>query len=85
MKSASNATTFRPSTSIPSQELEELVACRLNGRIREFRLVLETDGLVLSGYCRSYHAKQVAQHFVMDMSTMPILANEIEVMTADAP
>jgi hypothetical protein len=85
MKSGSNATMFRPSPSPSYQELEKLIASRLNGRVRAFQLVLETDGLVLHGYCISYHAKQVAQHLVMEMSTLPILANEIEVMTRNEP
>ena len=28
---------------------------------------------------RTYHAKQVAQHTVMQMTDLPIVANEIEV------
>ncbi len=35
--------------------------------------------LVLRGFARTYHAKQLAQHAVMTETEMPILANEIEV------
>ena len=59
--------------------LETRVQSRLNGRVRHFRLVLREGGLVLMGRARTYYAKQIAQHEVMQATSLPILANEIEV------
>ena len=60
-------------------ELEEQVRQRLGGRLRDFRLSIRDAGLVLGGHTRSHHAKQLAQHALMDMTLAPIVANEIEV------
>jgi hypothetical protein len=59
--------------------LENRVQARLSGRIRNLRLVLRDYGIVLCGFARTYHAKQLAQHAVMTETALPILANEIEV------
>src|SRR5436190_13140705 len=58
-------------------ELETRVQGKLCGRIRELQLVLDDHGIVLRGFARSYHAKQLAQHAVMSETAVPILANEI--------
>ena len=59
--------------------LESRLQVRLGGRVRDFRLHLQGDGVVLRGFARTYHAKQLAQHAVMAETQVPILANEIEV------
>jgi hypothetical protein len=61
------------------RELEAQIGRRLNGRIRDFRLSLREGGMVLEGHAPSYHAKQLAQHAVMEASNLPIWANDIEV------
>lgn len=60
-------------------QIEERVQCRMNGRVHNFRLRIKDDGLVLTGLARTYHAKQLAQHAVMEATNLPIRANEIEV------
>ena len=60
-------------------ELEVHVQCRLSGRVRDFRLMVHSTGFVLRGYSHTYHAKQLAQHAVMEVTDLPIRANEIEV------
>lgn len=60
-------------------ELETVVQCRLAGRVHRFCLVRVDGGVILRGYSRSYYAKQLAQHEVMQATELPILANEIEV------
>jgi hypothetical protein len=60
-------------------ELETQVRCRLSGRVRDLQLLRQENGLVLKGHCRTYYAKQLAQHAVMEATELPILANEIEV------
>jgi hypothetical protein len=60
-------------------ELVEQVAARLNGRILGFHVAQQDGGLVLSGRTKTYHAKQLAQQYVMEMTTTPIVSNLIEV------
>jgi hypothetical protein len=62
------------------EQLESHVQSRLNGRVRHFRLVVRECGLVLTGHTRTYYAKQLAQHAVMERTGVPIHANEIEVV-----
>ena len=59
--------------------LETHVKARLGSRVRHLRVVCRTDGVILQGSAFTYHAKQLAQHFVMELTNLPILANEIEV------
>jgi hypothetical protein len=78
-----NSTT---SATLPSTaELEETVKVRLNGRVRGFRLLMETEGLILRGKTRTYYAKQLAQQMVMSITTLRIQANEIEVLNGEQP
>jgi hypothetical protein len=59
--------------------IEEHVCCRLTGLLRDFQLVFRDQGLVLRGRAHTYYAKQLAQHAVMEASSLPIRANEMEV------
>jgi hypothetical protein len=66
---------------ILSQEerLEALMQRRLGNRIRDLRIQLQPDGVILQGRSATYHAKQLAQHAAMELGNLPILANDIEV------
>jgi hypothetical protein len=66
-------------------ELERIVNDRLQGRVRAFHLAVEGRGLVLRGTARSYYAKQVAQQLVMELTTVPIVANDVEVLSGQQP
>jgi hypothetical protein len=59
--------------------IEEHVRHRLTGLLRDFQLVLRDKGLVLRGHVHTYYAMQLTQHAVMEVSSLPIHANEIEV------
>jgi hypothetical protein len=59
--------------------IEEQIRRRLSGRVRDFQLVVRDRGLVLRGRSRTYYAKQLAQHAVMETTSLPIRANQIEV------
>jgi hypothetical protein len=59
--------------------LEEHIQSRLTGRVLDLRLVIRDGGLVLQGHAHTYHAKQLAQHAVMNSTNLAIQANEIEV------
>ena len=69
-------------TSVLSEEerLESLLVRRLGNRVRDLRVLLLPDGLILQGRTATYHAKQLAQHAAMELATLPILANEIQVL-----
>ena len=65
---------------LPSAEhLEAIVQCRLAGRLRDFRLVVRSQGVILQGRASTYHAKQLAQHAAMELADKRVLANDIEV------
>lgn len=68
-------------TSVPTEEehLEGLMQRRLGNRIRDLRVLTLPTGLILQGRATTYHAKQLAQHAAMDLTGLPILANDIEV------
>jgi len=59
--------------------LENRLQARLSGRVRGLRILVHQCGIVLRGFAHTYYAKQIAQHALMAETTMPILANEIEV------
>ncbi len=40
---------------------------------------IENDGLILRGHASTYYAKQMAQHVAVQVSGLPVVANEIEV------
>jgi len=61
------------------EQIECQVRGQLNGRVREMRVLWNGNGLVLRGRAQSYYAKQLAQHLVMLLSALPLVANEIEV------
>lgn len=60
-------------------QLQERVRCRLSGRLRDLQVLCSPQGLVLRGRARTYHAKQLAQEVVMELSDLPVASNEIEV------
>ena len=60
-------------------EIEVEVQNRLHGRVGDLHLLVCGEGIVLQGHAHSYYAKQVAQHAVMNVTSLPILRNEIEV------
>lgn len=60
-------------------QLEAHVQRRLSRRVHDFRLTIRKHGLILQGRTRTYYAKQLAQHAVMAVTDLPILANEIDV------
>lgn len=65
----------------PADQLEAFIQRHLLGRVRvrRFRVLVQEQGLVLQGCAPTYYAKQLAQHAAMEVSKLPILANEIEV------
>jgi len=66
-------------TACQEERLEAQVLRRVGGRIRNLRVLVRHNGVVLQGRCTTYHAKQIAQHAAMELTGLPILANDIEV------
>jgi hypothetical protein len=62
-----------------AEQVEAQVLSRLGGRIRDLQVVVRDDGLILKGRAPTYHAKQLAQHAVLEIGWLPLLANDIEV------
>jgi hypothetical protein len=60
-------------------ELEWKIRHRLGGHLRELKIEISTEGLTLRGSARTFYAKQLAQHAVMDETELPIVANFIDV------
>jgi hypothetical protein len=52
----------------------------LRGRLADLRLEQCDGGIVLRGTARSFYAKQLAQHAVMNGTDLPIVRNEIQVV-----
>jgi hypothetical protein len=65
------------------ERVKENIRRRLSGSVRNLTLMLRGDGLVIRGCVRTYYSKQLAQHAVMEFTTVPIRANEIEVTWED--
>jgi hypothetical protein len=66
-------------TSEKETQLESQIQARLGSRVRRLRVVCLNHGVILQGSARTYYGKQLAQHLVMEITSLPILANEIEV------
>jgi hypothetical protein len=64
---------------VQADNLESLMQRRLGNRVRDLRVLIRPAGVILQGRTATYHAKQLAQHAAMELSSLPILANEIEV------
>jgi len=60
-------------------QIETRLRGQLGSRIRDLCLQLRGDGLVLRGFTRTYYAKQLAQHAVMQAIDLPIVSNDIQV------
>jgi osmotically-inducible protein OsmY len=60
-------------------EVESRILCRLAGKVRHFRLLASDKGVILRGQAHTYYARQLAQHAVMEATSLRIVANEIEV------
>ena len=71
--------TLEPAAKCDLDHLENRVHARLSGRVCNLRILLHECGIILRGFARTYHAKQLAQHAVMAETHLPIMANEIEV------
>ena len=61
------------------KDLEACVQRLLGRRLRDFQITAARDGLIMKGTSTSWCAKQLAQHAVLTVARLPLIANEIEV------
>jgi hypothetical protein len=61
--------------------LAVLIRQNLAGRayVRNLEVIVLEEGVVLRGRSSTYYAKQLAQHAVLTIARLPLMANEIEV------
>ena len=63
-----------------AERIEGHIKIRLCGRIHDLHVVCSGDRVVLQGWSRTYHAKQLAQEAALDLTDSPArLVNEIVV------
>jgi hypothetical protein len=63
----------------PAGPLPEPLRSRLGSLSRDVLVARRGGGVVLSGRCPSFHAKQVVQHEVTEFFGLPVLSNGIGV------
>ena len=59
--------------------IERAVSRETGGRVRNLRVEVNRDGVLLTGRCNTYYAKQQAQHAAMRVPGGGQLTNQIEV------
>ena len=63
-----------------AERIEGYIERRASGRIRDLHVVCSEDQIILQGRSRTYHAKQLAQQAVRDLTDgYPLLMNQIVV------
>ncbi len=72
-------------TSPTAEQVEAMLRQRLCGRVRQLRVLVRVDGVVLQGATANYYGKQLAQHYAHKLLRLPIVANEIEVRSLVEP
>ena len=69
-----------PSKQELAAHIEGYIEHRACGRIRDLHVVCSDDAIILQGRSRTYHAKQLAQQAVLDLTDgFPLLTNQIVV------
>jgi len=69
-----------PSTTDLAERLEGYIELKASGRIRDLHVVCFNDMIILQGRSRTYHAKQLAQQAVLDLTDgHTLLTNQIVV------
>ena len=71
-------------STLSAEQAEAILRQRLCGRVRELRVLVRVDGVMLRGVSANYYGKQMAQHYAHKLLGVPILANEIEVRSLDS-
>jgi len=67
---------------IQAEQAEAILRRSLGTRVSGLRIVIHAEGVIMEGNTFSYHAKQLAQHAVMRLLGLPVMANQIKVRPA---
>ncbi len=59
------------------ERVEAYLQAQFRGRIDGLGLIASQGGVVLRGRSRTYHARQLAQHMVMETFNLAVVANDI--------
>lgn len=59
--------------------IQQTIRRNVRLQISNFRIQPFDNGLVLEGHTTNYHNKQLIQHCVMNLTNIPILANNVSV------
>jgi len=63
-----------------AERIEGYIEVKASGRIRDLHVVCSDDMIILQGRSRTYHAKQLAQQAVLDLTDgQTLLTNQIVV------
>ena len=63
-----------------AEQIEGHIERKASGRIRDLHVVCSGESIILQGRSRTYHAKQLAQQAVLDLTDgSPSLTNQIVV------
>lgn len=63
-----------------AEQIEGYIERKASGRIRDLHVVCSENMIILQGRSRTYHAKQLAQQAVLDLTDgHPLLTNQIVV------
>jgi osmotically-inducible protein OsmY len=60
--------------------IERAVWRETSGGVRDLRVEIDRNGVLLTGHCTTYYTKQKAQHAAMGVSGTRQLVNEIDVV-----
>ncbi len=63
-----------------AQLVREQLDFHLPGRIRQLKVSVAENSIVLTGACSSYYTKQLAQHVAMEVLTYERLVNQLAVL-----
>lgn len=62
-----------------ANRLRRVVLARFGNRVRDFRVLVRANGLVLQGKVGSFHLKQMIQEAVIGATALRLVANEVAV------
>jgi hypothetical protein len=71
-------------STLSAEQAEAVLRQRLRGRVRQLRLLVGAEGVVLQGVAANYYGKQMAQHHAHKLLGLLVRANEIEVRSIAA-
>lgn len=68
-----------------SIEIGRQVLSLLNGHLTAITIDVSDQGIVMRGTCDSFHAKQLAEETVVQISNLRVLSNELIINETDKP